>query len=67
LVANAALEDFHTFAIVSRSSEMFQLCMFHLKKKDAMRSLSYGQARAYFTICLTDYCASYMTNKARGC
>jgi len=49
LVANAVLEDFHMFAIVGRSSEMFRLCMFHVKK-GAMRRLSYGWARAHFTI-----------------
>jgi len=65
LVANAVLEDFHIFTIVGRS-EMLRLCMFHVKK-GAVRRLSYGRARAYFTIVLTDYCASYMTNKARGC
>jgi len=54
------------FAIVGRSSEMFRLCMFRVIK-GAMRRLSYGRARAYFTIILTDYCASSMTNKARGC
>jgi len=40
--------------------------MFHVKK-GAMRRLIYDRARPYFTIILTDYCASYMTNRARGC
>jgi len=54
------------FTIVGRSAEMFRLSMLHVKK-GAMRRLSYGRARADFTIIVSDYCASYMTNKARGC
>jgi len=61
LATNAVLEDFHMFTIVNGWFEIFRLCMFYMKK-GVMRRLSYGRARAYFTIILTEYCASSMTN-----
>jgi len=48
---------------VGGSFEIFRLSMHVSLEKRYMHRLSYGRARAYFTIIiLTDYCASCMTN-----